>query len=234
MVPDVLPSCVQQLIGRAKSAASGPARVKPLKSTGWFRPTVVLRKFAVPAPASEMFAGRRPLASGLKRVVSAAVVVTSEALSATSGNTSRLTVSEVGAVNRPAKAVTGAEYVSGLYVTFTGAFVTVMTGVMFTAPPPPASPGPVAALPATSERPSGTKYGAPARDSPAIALLRVCVTAPTMVTSCPAHIIALPSVVVIVPFMKMSRPALRSTLALTIVMAAGAATVMSWPQHTTM
>ena len=105
---------------------------------------------------------------------------------------------------------------------------------MFTAPPPPASPGPVAALPARSVSPCGTKFtpAVPRLVAPGVLPL-VIVMAAFMFMSPPAQNKAFPSVVVMGPFAFKFRPALNKRLPRVIVTAAVAATLISRPQHTT-
>ena len=100
---------------------------------------------------------------------------------------------------------------------------------MVTAPPPPASPGPVAPLPAANDRPCGTPRLA--SDRSAITVPRVDDKAAVMLMSPAAHIAMLPSVDVIAARWFTLPPALSSKLPRTIVMAAF--TLMSFPQQTT-
>ena len=148
-------------------------------------------------------------------------------------------------MKRSEKSGKGAVYEIGLKVMKTGAssgaapWLTVILppgGAIFTAPPPPASPGPVAALPALSVSPFGTVRSPGDRMPRLMALMGlplVIVMAPFMFMSPPAQNKAFPSVIVMAPFVVIFRPALNKRLPLVIVSAAVAAKVIFCPQHTT-
>ena len=110
-------------------------------------------------------------------------------------------------------------------------------GAIFTAPPPPASPGPVAALPARNVSPCGTKLtpGFPRLLAPGVLPL-VIVIAAFMLMSVPGQNKAFASVIVMAPFIFIFCPALNERLPLVIVICestSGGATVILCPQHTT-